>query len=187
MIGRVSAGRVRRCFRHLDRVALRHDEFIIERNGRPLAALVPFERLEHMRRFARRHALNVMEEQKNGTLSDDSAMQLGLEAQRWARRRGSDRALKGDDAMNNRQGGRKCTARLSASAKRRIAALGGKARAESFAIARRIEQNLRYAAAMDELQPESVVVVREQRPERRLPDIHVDEIAPITTRKPTIR
>jgi hypothetical protein len=29
----------------LNRVALRHDEFIIERNGKALAALVPFARL----------------------------------------------------------------------------------------------------------------------------------------------
>ena len=40
----------------LNRVALRRDEFIIERKGKPLAALVPVERLEQMRRFARRHA-----------------------------------------------------------------------------------------------------------------------------------
>ena len=70
----------------LNRVALRHDEFIIERKGKPLAALVPVERLEQMRRFARRHALDVMEQQKGGALTDDQAMQLGLEAQRWARR-----------------------------------------------------------------------------------------------------
>ncbi len=34
----------------LNRVALRHDEFIIERKGKALAALVPVERLEQMRR-----------------------------------------------------------------------------------------------------------------------------------------
>jgi prevent-host-death family protein len=70
----------------LNRVALRHDEFIIERKGKPLAALVSVERLEQMRRFARRHALDVMEQQKGGALTDDQAMALGLEAQRWARR-----------------------------------------------------------------------------------------------------
>ena len=69
----------------LNRVALRHDEFIIERKGKPLAALVPVERLEQMRRFAQRHALDVMEQQKGGVLTDDQAMKLGLEAQRWAR------------------------------------------------------------------------------------------------------
>ena len=69
----------------LNRVALRHDEFIIERKGKPLAALVSVERLDQMRRFARRHALDVMEQQKGGSLTDDQATELGLEAQRWAR------------------------------------------------------------------------------------------------------
>ena len=69
----------------LNRVALRHDEFIIERKGKPLAALVPVELLEQMRRLAQRHALDVMEQQKGGALTDDQAMELGLEAQRWAR------------------------------------------------------------------------------------------------------
>jgi antitoxin (DNA-binding transcriptional repressor) of toxin-antitoxin stability system len=71
----------------LNRVALRHDEFIIERKGKALAALVPIERLEQMRRFARRHALDVMEQQKGSGLNDDRAMTVALEAQRWARSR----------------------------------------------------------------------------------------------------
>jgi len=74
----------------LNRVALRHDEFIIERKGKPLAALVPVERLEQMRRFARQHALGFLERQKAGAgsrLSDEQAMALALEAQREARRR----------------------------------------------------------------------------------------------------
>ena len=69
----------------LDRVALRHDEFIIERKGKPLAALVPVERLEQMRRFARRHTLEVLEHQAGDPLSDEEAMDLALEAQGWAR------------------------------------------------------------------------------------------------------
>jgi prevent-host-death family protein len=69
----------------LNRVALRHDEFIIERKGKPLAALVPVERLEQMRRFARRHALDVLAQQTGGPLSDKQAMELALEAQRSAR------------------------------------------------------------------------------------------------------
>jgi prevent-host-death family protein len=69
----------------LNRVALRHDEFIIERKGKPLAALVPVERLEQMRRFTRRHALEGLERQAGGPLSDEQAMDLALEAQRAAR------------------------------------------------------------------------------------------------------
>ena len=71
----------------LNRIALRHDEFIIERKGKPLAALVPVERLEQMRRFARRHARDFMDQQKGGALSDKQATELALEAQKWARRR----------------------------------------------------------------------------------------------------
>jgi prevent-host-death family protein len=71
----------------LNRVALRHDEFVIERKGKPLAALVPVERLEQMRRFARRHALELLEEQKQSTVSEDRALAVALEAQRSARKR----------------------------------------------------------------------------------------------------
>ena len=71
----------------LNRVALRHDEFVIERKGKPLAALVPVERLEQMRRFARRHALELLEEQKQSTASEEQALAIALEAQRSARKR----------------------------------------------------------------------------------------------------
>ncbi len=73
----------------LNRVSLRHDEFIIERKGKPVAALVPVERLEQMRRFAREHALEFLDRQKEGTgnrLSDEEAMDVALEAQRAVRR-----------------------------------------------------------------------------------------------------
>lgn len=71
----------------LNRVALRRDEFIIERKGRALAALVPIERLEQMRRFARRQALDFMAEQKGGGgLTDRIATDLSVEAQAWARK-----------------------------------------------------------------------------------------------------
>ncbi|MNC86301.1 type II toxin-antitoxin system [compost metagenome] len=69
----------------LNRVALRHDEFIIERKGKPLAALVPIERLEQIRRFARQHALQFLERQKGTAVSDEQAMNLALEARGWAR------------------------------------------------------------------------------------------------------
>ena len=69
----------------LNRVALRHDEFVIARKGKALAALVPVERLEQMRRFAKRHALYVMASQAGGTLSAVAAGALALDAQQWAR------------------------------------------------------------------------------------------------------
>lgn len=74
----------------LNRVSLRHDEFIIERKGKAVAALVPVERLEQMRRFAREHALAFLEQQKKASgnkLSDDEAMKVALEGQRVARKR----------------------------------------------------------------------------------------------------
>ena len=71
----------------LNRVALRYDEFVIERKGKPLAALVPIERLEQMRRFARRHALGALEERKQSALSEEQALTIALEAQRSARKR----------------------------------------------------------------------------------------------------
>ena len=73
----------------LNRVALRHDEFIIERKGKPLGALVPVQRLEQMRRFARRHALEFMDQQQPSALTGSQAAELASEAKRWARRCGA--------------------------------------------------------------------------------------------------
>jgi prevent-host-death family protein len=75
----------------LNRVSLRHDEFVIERTGKPLAALVPVERLEQMRRFARTQAIDVLEQQKGSDLTGARDEALALEAQAWARRPGRPR------------------------------------------------------------------------------------------------
>jgi prevent-host-death family protein len=72
----------------LNRVALRHDEFIIERKGQPMAALVPVKKLEAMQGIARRHALEFLARQGHGPgaeLSEEEATDLALDAQRWAR------------------------------------------------------------------------------------------------------
>jgi prevent-host-death family protein len=78
----------------LNRVALRHDEFVIERKGQPLAALVPVERLEQMRSFARRHAMDFLEQQKDTPITDDEATDLALEAQRVARQQTAKKPLR---------------------------------------------------------------------------------------------
>jgi prevent-host-death family protein len=70
----------------LNRVSLRHDEFIIERKGKALAALVPVERLEQMRRFARTQAIGFLEQQKGSDLTEAQALDLALEAQKRSRR-----------------------------------------------------------------------------------------------------
>ena len=60
----ISAGQARRQLGDiLDRVALRHDEFIIARRGQPLAAVVPMARLEQLRRVAAGHLLALLERQ----------------------------------------------------------------------------------------------------------------------------
>jgi prevent-host-death family protein len=65
MIAKISTLEVRqRLGDILNRVALRNDQFIIERKGKPLAAVVPVERLEQMRRAARMHLLQVLERQE---------------------------------------------------------------------------------------------------------------------------
>ena len=79
-----------------------------------------------------------------------------------------------------RRGGCARARRLSVERKQRIASLGGTARAASFAIARRVEQNLRYAAAIRELQP--VVVTREKAFSGRLPGVYLEDLR-ITGRK----
>ena len=87
MVERVSTIDVRqRIGDMLNRVALRRDEFVIERKGKAMAALVPIERLEQMRRFARRQAQDFMDEQAPGPLTEREASDLALEAQRFARR-----------------------------------------------------------------------------------------------------
>ena len=75
----------------LNRVDLRHDQFIIERKGKPLAALVPVEKLDQMERAARLHLLEGLERQKGkASLSQAEADQIADEAKhrkRKARRR----------------------------------------------------------------------------------------------------
>lgn len=70
----------------VDRVALKQDEFVIERRGKPLAALVSIQRLEQMRRYARQQALEFLARSRSRPLSDRQAMELALEAQAWARK-----------------------------------------------------------------------------------------------------
>lgn len=70
----------------LNRVALRHDEFIIERKGKALAAMVPVEKLEQFRRMARLRLLEGLAPHKAG-LPEAQAEALADEAKHRARRR----------------------------------------------------------------------------------------------------
>lgn len=78
----------------LNRVALRNDEFIIERKGKPLAALVNPERLEQMRRLARLQALETMSAQRSADAGQKKSMQLANESKRWARQRRAKKSLR---------------------------------------------------------------------------------------------
>jgi len=86
MIEKISTLEVRQRLGHiLNRVALRNDQFIIERNGKPLAAVVPVERLEQIQRAARGHLLWVLERQQ-GKLSETQADRLADEAKHRTRK-----------------------------------------------------------------------------------------------------
>jgi len=71
-----------------------------------------------------------------------------------------------------RKGGRARSERLSATEKKRIASLGGKARLRSLRAARRIVDNLRYAAAVAELRGQLTSVRRQPDFAGRLPGIY---------------
>lgn len=71
---------------YLNRVALRHDQFIIERKGKPLAAMVPVEKLAELERAARAHLLESL---RSGKPSPPQAEvdRLADEAKHRTRRR----------------------------------------------------------------------------------------------------
>jgi prevent-host-death family protein len=70
----------------LNRVALRNDQFIIERKGQPLAAVVPVARLRQMQRAAASHLLDLLERQE-GAVSQAEADAIANEAKHQSRRR----------------------------------------------------------------------------------------------------
>jgi hypothetical protein len=73
-----------------------------------------------------------------------------------------------------RRGGRARARRLSAEDRRRIASLGGQARRESLLAARRIADNLRYAAAAQDLSGGSPEILRMKTCRRPLPGLYPD-------------
>jgi hypothetical protein len=73
------------------------------------------------------------------------------------------------------RGGRARAVRLSAGQRRRIASLGGKARAISLQAARRIAENLRYAALVQRLRGGSARVTRLESFEGPLPGIYLSK------------
>lgn len=70
-----------------------------------------------------------------------------------------------------RRGGRRRAERLPAEERRRIAALGGRARRQSLVLAQRIEDTLRYAGAAAALRPPTKVT-RSAIARGRLPGLY---------------
>ena len=68
----------------LNRVNLVHDQFIIERNGKPLAAIVPIKILEELQAFARKSISEFLSPHES-ELSDEEAMKLANEAKHESR------------------------------------------------------------------------------------------------------
>jgi PHD/YefM family antitoxin component YafN of YafNO toxin-antitoxin module len=67
----------------LNRIAIRHDEYVIERKGQPMAAMVPMGKFEAMQRAARAHLLDVLDGES--LMSDEEAMELANEAKSASR------------------------------------------------------------------------------------------------------
>ena len=71
----------------LNRVHLRHDRFVIERRGTPLAAVVPVEALESMERLSREFLLAVLARRRGGAVGEREADALADEAKHRSRRK----------------------------------------------------------------------------------------------------
>ena len=69
----------------LNRVALRHDEFVIERKGRALAAMVPVEKLDRLEKLARLGLLDALR-RRVPAVSQESADRLADQAKHRTRK-----------------------------------------------------------------------------------------------------
>ncbi len=70
----------------LNRVDLRHDQFVIERKGKPLAALIPIILWEQIQASAKTYALEFLRSRPSD-LSDKEAMELATKAKKGVRRK----------------------------------------------------------------------------------------------------
>lgn len=70
----------------LNRVDLRQDQFVIERKGKPLAALIPIILWEQIQESAKTYALEFLSSRPS-ELSDKEAMNIANKAKKNARRK----------------------------------------------------------------------------------------------------
>ena len=68
----------------LNRVDLRHDQFVIERKGKPLAALIPIILWEQIQDSAKTYALEFLRSRPS-ELSDKAAMDLATKIKKSVR------------------------------------------------------------------------------------------------------
>jgi prevent-host-death family protein len=69
----------------LNKVSIRHDEYIIERKGRPLAAMIPVEKLVAIERAAKLQITDILD-RSDADISDDDIMALATEAKKDSRK-----------------------------------------------------------------------------------------------------
>ncbi len=71
----------------LNRVFLKRDEFIVERKGKPLAAIVPVDTLVAMRKAAASRILKVIKENAMYGVEAETAEKIANEAKHKSRKR----------------------------------------------------------------------------------------------------
>ncbi len=69
----------------LNRVNLVHDRFIVERNGKPLAAIIPVSMLQELQATARKQAIEFLKFGPDAEISDKEAMQIANQAKKESR------------------------------------------------------------------------------------------------------
>lgn len=74
----------RRLGQFVDRVAGAHEKFVITRNGRSIAAMVPIETLEYLDRMARGHLLEAFDAPRT-SLTQSEADRIADEAKHASR------------------------------------------------------------------------------------------------------
>jgi prevent-host-death family protein len=86
MVEKITTREVReRLGDYMNRVALRHDQFIIERKGKPLAAMVPVEKLIELERAARERLLSTPRSRR--AITQVNADRVANEAKHKTRKR----------------------------------------------------------------------------------------------------
>lgn len=68
----------------LNRVDLRHEQFIVERKGRQMAAIIPMDLFNEIQDSARKHMINFLDGLST-SLSDEKAMSFANEIKKEAR------------------------------------------------------------------------------------------------------